>query len=72
MAPADDHLEGHQAIQANLAGLVDHAHPSLAERFEELVAGNLGLTGPAAIRILARREVRGTDLADCLVAFLVW
>ena len=64
VAPADDHLEGDQAIQANLAGLVDDPHPSLAERLEELIAGNLGATGRAAIRVLEWHRGRGTSLAD--------
>ncbi len=72
VAPADDHLEGNQAIQANLAGLVDDPHPSLAERLEELVAGNLREIGPAASRVVAWRGGRGTRLADRSVAFDMW
>jgi hypothetical protein len=37
-----DHLQGHQAVEAQLAGPVDHPHAAAAQQVEHLVAGHLG------------------------------
>jgi hypothetical protein len=44
------HLEGHDAIEGEVMGLVDHPHPSPAEHVEDLVTGD----GPARARACAR------------------
>jgi hypothetical protein len=36
-----DHLQRHQAAQADLTGLVDDAHAAAAQLAQDLVAGNL-------------------------------
>ncbi len=50
LAPPDNHLEGHQAIQALLPGLVDDAHPPLAQLPQDFVAWNPGPAGLRRIR----------------------
>ena len=40
LAAAPDHLDGDQAVQAHLPGLVDDAHPPSTELLQELVAGD--------------------------------
>jgi hypothetical protein len=37
-SPGEDHLEGDEPVQADLTGLVHHAHPALAKWREHLVA----------------------------------
>jgi hypothetical protein len=32
-----EHLQGHQAVQADLAGLIDHAHAALAQLAQNLI-----------------------------------
>ena len=49
LAPADDHLEGDESIQAQLPGLVNDAHAPLAELPHDLVAGNPGCETPRPV-----------------------
>ena len=42
LLPAADHLQGDQAVQAGLAGLVDDPHAPFAELLQDLVAGDRG------------------------------
>ena len=51
-----DHLERHQAVQAALAGAVDHAHAPFANHVQDLVGGNRGRrVGWFVVRILRGR-----------------
>ena len=67
--PGQDHLQGHQAIQAHLAGLVDDAHAAAAQLAQDLVAGHRGQhragVRHAPVRWSAARPGRG---ASCLRA----
>ena len=55
LAAAEDHLQGDQAVQAPLAGLVDDAHPPLAQLLQDLVARNLG-----GVSVCVRSGVRAS------------
>ena len=44
-----DHLEGDEAVEPDLPGLVDDAHAAAAQLAEDLVAGDLGEGMPAPI-----------------------
>src|SRR5205814_291542 len=46
---AGDHLDGDGPLEADLAGVVDDAHAAVAELAEDLVAGDAGPPGPAAV-----------------------
>ena len=50
MGAAQDHLDGADAAQHDLAGLVDHAHAAPAQLLQDLVArdGGAGAVGPLA------------------------
>src|SRR5262245_30892577 len=41
VAAGEDHLQGHQAIELQMAGLVHHAHAAATEEFQDLIAGDL-------------------------------
>ena len=42
MVAGQDHLQGDEAVEPDLAGLVDDAHAAAAQLAEDLVAGDLG------------------------------
>jgi hypothetical protein len=46
-------LEGHGALELGVLGLVDHAHPALAEFLEDLVVG-YGLANHTNSHLYAR------------------
>ena len=52
-------LEGHDAVEGLLAGLVDHAHAALAQELEDLVAGNIA---DGLAELLRGRDPRAPDL----------
>ena len=56
---AADHLQGHQPVQAAVAGLVDHPHAALAELLEDLVTGDRRPALPARLAS-GRRDLLGT------------
>lgn len=39
--PGEDHLEGHRAIEADLPGPIDHAHPTPGEFLKKLVIAEI-------------------------------
>ncbi len=41
----EDHLEGHDAIEADLPGLVDHAHPAAPDLLQEFVVAEVADLG---------------------------
>jgi hypothetical protein len=41
MLAAEDHLDGHEPVETDLPGLVDHAHTAAAKFFEQIEAGDL-------------------------------
>src|SRR5437016_6086943 len=45
MATGEDHLEGHGALELDLPGLVDDAHATAAEFFEDLIAWRCQVAG---------------------------
>jgi hypothetical protein len=65
MAACENHLEGDHALQAALAGLVDHAHRPAAEGFEDFVTGDeLVFARPVfACRVLQRERSRAGSRA---------
>ena len=72
MGPGQDHLQGAGAVQADLPGLVDHAHAAAAQLAQDLVAvdrreGPLpGSRRRFAGRLRDGQDVRGfTRPGDC-------
>ena len=65
LAAAADHLQGDQAVQPQLPGLVDDPHAPLAESFHDLVTGDLRPFGPRSFVFTAGSTMGGTVLSEC-------
>ena len=50
MRAVQQHLEGDAAVEAQLPGLVDHAHPAAAEQFVDFMPRDLGQVGRGQLR----------------------
>jgi hypothetical protein len=65
----EDHFQGHQPVERDLAGLVNHSHAAAAQNTQDFVAGHswrlgkLGFRRPVRLRPIRSRDKRsGHDL----------
>ena len=68
LAAATNHLEGDQAIEAQIARLVDDTHPAVAQAIEDFVAGNDREIGLGTGGLDSGRRGDAIDLRACSIA----